>query len=248
MKNQLFVPLLVGIALLGSTNLNAMRLDDILNHDGDDRAVRGRAQAAAPAAVQRVGAAAPAAGLPAAHGVVPQAAAGARAAAAAEPVNRQAATNILKKLFMAPWELGSSITSRINSATTNVEPAGKVLMRCVLEGALCGLCLYLASSGSIGAAANRRLQLADFALEDVFSATPSHYTSSRVWIAISGLQYFIEFFGLSGLRLYAWFFGVIIGLRCAYDSLIKLPISVVSSNTEAQSSRMYPFRFGAGSN
>ncbi len=220
----LFTIITLGFGFFGSS-LNAMQrrnpmdIENLINHDE---------RPAAP------GVGVPAAQAPAVagHPVVP-------------PANRQAVINVFKKLLAAPWELGASITSFIHNTTTNVEPATKVLMRCVLEGVLCGVSLYFASSDGLGLAANRRLELADFALEDMFSATPSHFAVSRLWIAISGLQYFVTFLGLSGLRLYAWVFGVIIGLRCAYDSLIRLPISVVAGNSEAQRRRMaYPFRFG----
>jgi hypothetical protein len=226
-KKRIFLLILtgigVGIGFLGSS-LNAMRrgnpmdIENLINHDERP--------------------AAPAGGLPAAQA---PAVAGNPAVA---PANRQAVTNVLKKLLAAPWELGVSITSFIHNSTTNVEPASKVLMRCALEGALCGVSLYIASCDGLGLVANKRLELADFALEDIFSATPSHFTTSRLWIAISGLQYCVTFLGLSGLRLYAWVFGLIIGLRCAYDSLIKLPISVVTGNTQAQRRMAYPFRFG----
>lgn len=219
-KKQLFMPLLMGLGLLGSTNLNAMRLQDILNHDG--------AGAAAEPAVgcARLG----------------QAPIGDAPRAGQAPEDRKAFTTVLKKLFTAPWTLGSSITSAIDSATTNVESSTKVFTRCFVEGVLCGIALYLASGSAVSDVANRRLQLADFALDDVFSVTPFHYTCSRLWIAISGLQYCIEFLGLSGLRLYAWGFGMIIGLRCAYDSFIRLPISLVSGRHE--NTRRYPWGLG----
>jgi len=227
-KKRIFLLILtgvgIGIGFLGSS-LNAMQrrnpmdIANLINHD------------------ERPGV--PGVGVPAAQA---PAVAGHPAVA---PTNRQALTEVLKKLLTAPWALGSSITSFIHNSTTNVEPASKVLMRCILEGVLCGVSLYFASSDGLGLAANKRLQLADFALEDIFSGTPSHFTTSRLWIAISGLQYCVTFLGLSGLRLYAWVFGLIIGLRCAYDSLIKLPISVVSGNSDAQRRRMgYPYRFG----
>ena len=225
-KKRMFLLILTGVGLgIGflSSSLNAMRrgnpmdIENLINHD------------------ERPG--------------VPGAGAGQAPAAAGQPVvapaNRQALTEVLKKLLTAPWAFGSSITSFIHNSTTNIEPASKVLMRCVLEGVLCGVSLYFASSDGLGLAANKRLQLANFAFEDIFSGTPSHFTTSRLWIAISGLQYVVTFLGLTGLRLYAWVFGVIIGLRCAYDSLIKLPISFVSGNSDAQRRRMaYPFRFG----
>ena len=235
-KKQLFMSLLMGLDLFCSANLNSMDLHRILNHDGvADVHVAGGAvpEVVAPAGVRAGGR------VPAVAPVAPVA-----GAAAAIPANRQALTNVFKKLFMAPWELGSSITSMIYSSTTNVEPATKVLMRCVLEGFFCGICFYLASNDAIGSAANRRWQLADFALEDLFSQEPFHYTSSRLWIAISGLQYFVTFLGLSGLRLYAWLFGIISGFRCAYDSLIRLPISVVFERSEDRRRMQNQFRFG----
>ncbi|MFH1254625.1 MAG: hypothetical protein V1646_04315 [bacterium] len=227
MKKQIFLVILTGMGLgIGffGSSLNAMRrvnpmdIGNLINHDVRPGVLGAGARAGqAPGVCEHP---------------------------AVAPANRQALTEVLKKLFTAPWALGSSITSFIHNSTTNVEPASKVLMRCILEGILCGVSLYFASSDGLGLAANKRLQLADFALEDIFSGTPSHFTTSRLWIAISGLQYAVTFLGLTGLRLYAWFFGVIIGLRCAYDTLIKLPISVVSGNSEAQRRRTYPFNFG----
>ncbi len=166
---------------------------------------------------------------------------GASTSAAAVPANRQAAVSALKKLLAAPWELGSSITSWITNSTANAEPTTKVLIRCVLEGLLCGIMLYLTSSDALGDAANKRLRLAGFALEDVFSRISFHYTVSRLWTAISGLQYLGTFLGLSGLRFGGWLFGVIIGLRCAYDLFIKLPVSFFFGRPELRRWGYHPF-------
>ena len=155
----------------------------------------------------------------------------------AEPANRRAVVDVLKKLLTVPWGLGESITSWVTNSTANAEPASKVLKRCVLEGLFCGIFLYLSSSGALGIAADHRLRLAGFAWNDFFSVTPFHYTCSRLGIAISGLQYLGTFLGLSGLRLGGWLLGVIIGLRCAYDSFIKLPLSFVSGVPKKPSSR-----------
>jgi hypothetical protein len=148
------------------------------------------------------------------------------------PGVQQKISNILKKFITAPWNFGAALTSSINNGTTRVEPATQVFMRCFLEGVMCGILLYLASGDAIADAANRRYRLANFALEDLLSHQPFHYTCSRLWIAFSGLKYFTQFLGLTGLRLYGLLFGTIIGLRCAYDGFFRLPISIIWGHPE----------------
>jgi hypothetical protein len=243
-KKQLFVFLLTGIGF-GGGFLNSM---DINHDDNNDLYVPAPV---APPAVP-VALAAPAPAAPFGRGAGPAFAPGfaplagvAAPGAVAHNNNQRMIIIILKNLLVAPWKLGSKITSFINSSTANIEPASQVAMRCFLEGAFCGILLYLVSGNALGNAANKRWNLASFAWEDVMSRTPFHYTASRLWIAISGLQHLGVFLGLTGLRLYGWFFGVIIGFRCAYDSFIKLPISFLAGDSHTRRRGMgYPFRFG----
>lgn len=246
-KKQLF--LLIGVVLntcvFSLADLNAMRLRDILNEDEAPAIALAAAGPRVVVAPERV--VAPVRVVPAA--VAPaRGAVGGRDAlvAAVAPADQQVLITAFKNLFTIPWSLGASITSSIDAATTNVESATKVFMRCLLEGIFCGVSLYLVSGNALGNSASQRLKLAGFALDDLMHQPPGHFNSSGLWTALLGLQYLGTFVGLSGLRLYGWVFGLIIGLRCAYDSLVKLPLSLFSGKYEVRRDPRYGYGFGLG--
>lgn len=156
--------------------------------------------------------------------------------------NRKSISELACKVGALPFTISSKAVNFLNKSTTNVEPVTEVFKRCLIEGVLAGALIAFSNSKWVSEAAGRRSTLAEFAWDDVFSKTPTHYSDSRLFVMISGLWYLSASLGISGLQLGAWGLGFLVGLRLAYDCLWTLPKSALFSKSEDKKPNPWFFR------